>query len=251
MHPKYLILLAALTLLPGLFLASCAPKPETELTEPPAPAAPGEPVPEAPAAEPMDEAVDKAAEEPGGEADADAEWVSLFNGEDLDGWTQRGAAAWTVEDGVMTGTSPGGQGHIYADPVLTDLEVKGMFRLTSQGEPANSGLYFRANPPADNVDGYPNGYEAQLCNTHESFTGWLWKPGNPTGEASELLTEDGEWFEMRVKAVGPTIQIWVKDQLVLTYEDDEYKQGKIALQCHNEGMTVEAKELYYRDLSGG
>lgn len=267
MHVKYLV---AMTLLPGLFLASCSPStepaaPEASTDEAPAarleeamePAAEVAPqaAPEQPAEPGVEDATEPPAAEPAADAPAeeaagDAEWVALFNGENLDGWTQRGAATWEVVDGVLTGTSPGGQGHLYADPELTDLEVKGMFRLTSQGEPANSGLYFRANPPEDNIDGYPKGYEAQLCNTHDAFTGWLWKPGNPTGEASELLTEDGEWFSMRVKAVGPKIQIWVKDQLVMTYEDEEYKKGHFAIQCHNEGMTVEAKELYYRDLSG-
>ncbi|MCF6287343.1 MAG: DUF1080 domain-containing protein, partial [Candidatus Hydrogenedentes bacterium] len=109
--------------------------------------------------------------------------------------------------------------------------------------------YFRANPPEDNPDGYPKGYEAQICNSQDTFTGWLWKPGSPTGEATKNLAKDGEWFAMRVKAVGKKIQIWVKDELVMTYEDEEYKKGFIALQCHNDGMLVEAKDILYRDLS--
>ena len=180
--------------------------------------------------------------------DKDGAWIPLIKGNTLDGWTPRGKAEWRIEDGVIIGQSPGGQGHLYAAPVLTDLEVKGVFRLTSQGRTANSGLYFRANPPAKNPDDYPNGYEAQICNTTEAFTGWLWKPGTPTGKASELLTKDGEWFSMRVKAVGNQITIWVNGVEVTQHQDDEYKTGYFALQCHNDGMTIEAKELYYRDL---
>lgn len=182
-------------------------------------------------------------------APGEAKWVSFFDGKTLDSWTVRGKATWKVVDGVLTGQSEGGQGHIYAAPELTDLEVKGVFRISSQGKSANSGLYFRANPPADKPDDFPQGYEAQICNSQDAFTGWLWKPGTPTGKASALLTKDGEWFSMRVKAVGPEINIWVNDQLVMTYSDDEYKKGFFAIQCHNPGMTVEAKELYYRDLS--
>jgi len=177
------------------------------------------------------------------------EWVSLFNGENLDGWTVRGKANWTVKNGVMTGQSDEGTGHIYAAPELTDLEVKGMFRLSDQGGGGNSGLYFRANPPDDNPDGYPHGYEAQICHNQDAYTGWLWKPGTPTGKADTLLTKDDEWFSMRVKAVGNLIRIWVNDQLVMTYQDDEYKKGYFAIQCHNPGMVIESKELYYRDLS--
>ena len=174
------------------------------------------------------------------------EWISLFNGKDLAGWTPRGVAQWKVIDGVLTGE--GGRGHIYADPVSTNFEIRGEFRITNKGKTANSGLYFRANPPADNPDGFPSGYEAQICNNQDAFTGWLWKPGTPTRKASALLTKDGEWFEMRVKAEGSQIQIWVKDQLVTNHKDSDYVSGKFAIQCHNADMLAEAKNLYYRTL---
>ncbi len=176
-------------------------------------------------------------------------WISLFNGKNLDGWFVRGDAKWKVVNGVLTGQTEGGQGHIYSVPVASDLEVKGLFRINDLGGGANSGLYFRANPPADNPDGFPQGYEAQICNNQKAFTGWLWKPGKPTGKADTLLTKDGEWFPMRVRAVGDSIWIRVKNRLVMRYKDDEYKKGHFAIQCHNKGMTIEAKDLYYRDLT--
>jgi hypothetical protein len=174
-------------------------------------------------------------------------WVSLFNGKDLTGWTPHGKAKWSVENGVLVGI--GGMGHIYTDVTCTDLEVKGMFRITDQGAKSNSGFYFRANPPADNIEGFPRGYEAQICNNQEAYTGWLWKPGKPTGKATELLTKDGEWFSYRIKAVGAHIQFWINDKLVMTHDDAEFKAGHFAIQGHNPGMKIEAKELYYRDLS--
>ena len=176
-----------------------------------------------------------------------SKWISLFNGKDLSGWTVRGKAKWSVHEGVLVGV--GGMGHIYSDATCSDLEVKGMFRITEQGAKANSGLYFRANPPSDNIDGFPRGYEAQICNSQDSYTGWLWKPGTPTGKATELLTKDGEWFSYRIRAVGPHIQFWINDKLVMTHDDTEFKAGHFAIQGHNPGMKIEAKELYYRDLS--
>ena len=175
------------------------------------------------------------------------EWKSLFNGKNLDGWTVRGKAKWVVKDGVLVGE--GENGHIYAAPELTDLEVKGKFRITSTGKDANSGLYFRANPPADNPESYPRGYEAQICNSQDAHTGWLWKPGTPTGKAAPNPTKDGEWFDYRVKMVGSHIEFWINEKPVMTYDDDEYKKGFFAIQCHNPGMVIEAKDLYYRDLS--
>ena len=178
---------------------------------------------------------------------AEAKWISLFNGKDLSGWTVRGKATWSVQDGVLVGL--GGMGHIYTDATCSDFEAKGMFRVTNQGATPNSGLYFRANPPADDTNGFPRGYEAQICNHGDGYTGWLWKPGKPTGKATELLTKDGEWFSYRIRVVGEHIQFWINGKLVMTYDDAEYKTGHFAIQGHNPGMKVEAKELYYMDLS--
>ena len=178
---------------------------------------------------------------------AEAKWISLFNGKDLSGWTVRGKATWSVQDGVLVGI--GGMGHIYTDATCSDFEAKGLFRVTSQGATPNSGFCFRANPPADDVNGFPRGYEAQICNRGDGYTGWLWKPGKPTGRANELLTKDGEWFSYRIRIVGTHIQFWINDKPVMKYDDAEYKNGHFAIQGHNPGMKVEAKELYYLDLS--
>lgn len=178
---------------------------------------------------------------------ADTEkWTSLFNGKDLTGWTVHGKAKWSVQDGVLVGM--GGMGHIYTDAACSDLEVKGMFRITDEGAKSNSGFYFRCNPPTDNIDGFPRGYEAQICHGTDAYTGWLWKPGKPTGKATELLTKNAEWFSYRIRAVGPHIQFWINEKLVMTYDDAEFKTGHFAIQGHNPGMKIEAKELYYRDL---
>ena len=50
-----------------------------------------------------------------------AEWIPLIKANSLDGWFVRGKATWEVKDGVLMGD--GGMGHIYADPILTDLEI--------------------------------------------------------------------------------------------------------------------------------
>jgi hypothetical protein len=160
-------------------------------------------------------------------AEVRTNWISLFNGKDLSGWTVHGKATWSVHDGVVVGI--GGMGHIYSHASCSDFEAKGMFRVTNEGATPNSGFYFRANPPADDINGFPRGYEAQICNHGDGYTGWLWKPGKPTGKASELLTKDCEWFSYRIRAVGTHIQFWINDKQVMTYEDAEYKTGHFAI----------------------
>jgi len=34
----------------------------------------------------------------------------------------------------------------------------------------------------------------------------------------------------------------------MTYDDSEYKTGHFAIQGHNKGMKIEAKDLFYRNL---
>ena len=136
---------------------------------------------------------------------------------------------------------------IYANPVLADFEIKGIFRVSENG---NSGLYFRCNPPEDNPDGWPHGYEAQIDNHQYAHTGWLWKPGAPTIKAKKLITKDNEWFAMKVRAVGEHIQIWVNEELMVDFKDSDFTKGHFAIQGHNPGMTIEIKDIFYQDLSG-
>jgi hypothetical protein len=176
---------------------------------------------------------------------AQSEWISLFNGKDLTGWFVRGNATWSVQDGVLVGED--GMGHIYTYTTTSDFEAKGMFRIS--GERTNSGFYFRANPPENNPDGFPRGYEAQICHNQDAHTGWLWKPGTPTGKATKLLTKDDEWFSYKIQAIGDKIKFWINDEMVMTYDDDEFKSGHFAIQGHNPGMKIKAKDLYYKDLT--
>jgi len=37
----------------------------------------------------------------GWNSSAESDWISLFNGKDLTGWTPRGKATWSVQDGVL------------------------------------------------------------------------------------------------------------------------------------------------------
>jgi len=174
----------------------------------------------------------------------EAEWIPLFNKINLDNWFVRGKAKWYVKDGIMVGE--GGMGHIYTKAKVTDFVVKGTFRISENG---NSGLYFRANPPKDNPDSWPEGYEAQIDNHQEASTGWLWKPGKPTAKAKKLITKDNEWFTMKVEMIGDHLKIWVNDELMTEYTDSDYKEGHFAIQGHNPGQTIEIKELSYKDLS--
>lgn len=177
-------------------------------------------------------------------ASLQSQWIPLFNKRNLDNWFVRGKAKWFVKDGIMVGE--GGMGHIYTNTEATDFEIEGTFRISDNG---NSGLYFRANPPKDNPDGWPNGYEAQIDNHQKAHTGWLWLPGKPTAKAKKLITKDNKWFTMKVQMIGDHLKIWVNNELMTEYTDSKFKKGHFAIQGHNPGQKIEIKKLVYRDLS--
>jgi hypothetical protein len=172
--------------------------------------------------------------------DAEPGWEPLFNGKDLTGWVARGRAKWEVIEGAIVGS--GGMGHLYSQRTFRDLELRAMVRVRG-----NSGLYFRAHPPENNPHGWPVGYEAQIMNHPANFT-----TGSLYGRARapRIITRDGAWFALRVRAVGDHIQIWVNGQLMVDTHDARLREGHVALQAHDPGSRVEFRDIYVRPLTG-
>jgi len=72
-------------------------------------------------------------------------WRPLFNGEDLSGWTQTGAAEWKVENGVIVGgqAEPGKRGSsLVSKEQYKDFELELDFML-AEHDTYNSGVYLR------------------------------------------------------------------------------------------------------------
>ena len=76
---------------------------------------------------------------------ADGEWVSMFDGESLDGWTQiNGTAKYEVQEGVIVGTTVEGSPNSFlctAKP-YSDFELEFEVKVDSR---LNSGVQIRSN----------------------------------------------------------------------------------------------------------
>ncbi len=163
----------------------------------------------------------------------------LFNGRDLSGWAVHGFGRWTVDDGVLTVRR--GIGYLATRcETFDDFILTCRVRVSRKG---NSGIFFRADHPGFGFRPWPVGYEAQVDH-HDS--------GNCTGSlydrqlASKLLTEDGEWFEMTVSAIGSTIQIQVNGETVVDCTNTDYRRGFIALQAHGPTDRVDFRDIRIR-----
>lgn len=161
--------------------------------------------------------------------------IHLFNGIDLSGWEVHGFGRWTVEGEVLTYKR--GVGYLatkydgFDDFILT-LDIRAWKK-------SNSGVFFRS-PHAKGLWPWPKGYEAQVDNND---------PKNPTGSlyniarASQLLSKDGEWFEMKITAVGHRVEIAIDGETVVDTTIGEYQKSFIALQAHDVWSRVDFKNI--------
>lgn len=168
------------------------------------------------------------------------EWAPLFNGKDLTGWEAKGKAKWEVVDGVLRGS--GEMGHLFSMASFKDFELRGMFKITPNG---NSGFYFRARPPASNPDSWPEGLEAQIWNRGGDYsTGSLYG----RVRAPEITTRDEAWFSMRVLAEGKRVRIYVNGRQTVDTQVEDFLEGRVAIQCHDPRSTIEARDVWIREI---
>jgi len=195
----------------------------------------------------------------------------IFNGTNLDGWIQHGGKAkYTVEDGVIVGTTVKGEPNSflctekeYADFIL-ELEVKADKTL-------NSGVQIRSHCfdhatiydwgttqikiPAGRV----HGYQIEVDHRPERrWSGGVYEEGrrrwlfdltkNTTGGAAFKF---GEWNQYRIVCQGGSIRTWINGVAAADLVDSETLTGFIGLQVHNHdqaGLSVRFRNLRLQNL---
>jgi hypothetical protein len=169
------------------------------------------------------------------------EWVSMFNGKDLDGWkANEHPESWKAVDGTIVGDGPAS--HLFwMKEECENCEFKAQVKINHGG---NSGMYFRtAFGP-----GFPKGYEAQVNSSHRDpkRTGSLYN----FVDVLDQLVPDDTWWTQDIIADGNHIIIKVNDKVVVDYVDQKntYTKGYLALQQHNAGSVVQYKDLMFRKL---
>lgn len=205
-------------------------------------------------------------------ASASAQDLSpIFNGNNLDGWIQRGGKAkYAVEGGVIVGTTVKGTPNSflctekdYGDFIL-ELEVKADPKLNS-GIQIRSHCYDRETTyeaggktgkiPAGRVHGYQVEVDHQPSRRwsggiyEEGRRGWLFDltKNKAAGEAFKF----GEWNTYRIECRGPSIKTWVNGVPAADLLDAEKLSGFIALQVHSsptEGLQVSWRNIRLKDL---
>jgi hypothetical protein len=192
----------------------------------------------------------------GDEQPADRQWIQLFNGKDLEGWTIKMAKhplgenfnnTFRVEDGMLVtrydqyGDFQNEFGHIFYKTPFSHYRLRVEYRIVDAQVPGgpgwaykNSGVMFHCQDPESMLvdQGFPVSIEAQLLGGSEEGerpTGNLCTPGTHVVMNGELFTphcvnsssetfRGEEWvvFELEVRG-DSIIHHIVNGETVLTY----------------------------------
>jgi len=181
------------------------------------------------------------------------EWVSLFDGQTLSGWTKvegrRGGSKWEVVDGAIAGS---GQASMLYSPKgdYKNFRFRAEIKINDRG---NSGMYFRC-PVADGDFG--KGYEAQIDSTHSdpirtgSIYGFL--------HVYKQLVPPDTWFAYEVEVVDknwrgmviPHIKVSVNGEVLFEFLDrtKAWSKGYFAFQQHDPGSKVQIRKIEVMEL---
>jgi len=180
------------------------------------------------------------------------EWVSLFDGKTLSGWTKGGGtdtSRWEVKDGVIVGS--GTASMLYSPKKYKNFKFRAEIKINDKG---NSGLYFRS--PVNNGD-FGSGYEAQIDSTHSDPI----RTGSLYGfcHVYKQIVPPDTWFTYEVEvvdkdwrgAVIPHISVRVNGEELYTYLDRGKtwtEEGYFAFQQHDPGSRVEIRKIEVIEL---
>jgi hypothetical protein len=179
-----------------------------------------------------------------------AQEKSLFNGNDLSGWTIHGTEKWYVENGLLVCESgPDRQyGYLTTDDYYKNFELTLDFKQEADG---NSGVFIRSTVDGTKVSGWqvevaPPGHDTG--GVYESYgRGWLIKPDPEKDSALKA----GEWNTMKIRVDGDTITSWLNGTEMITLTDEKIGagEGSIALQIHDGGgIKVKWRNITIKEL---
>ena len=196
------------------------------------------------------------------------DWITLFDGETLNGWSQRnGYATYRVEDGTILGrTSPGSPNSFlctttnFGDFEL-EFEVKVddglnsgvMIRSSQKPESSGSGRNERAGrvygPQVEIESSGQDGAESGYVYGEATGRGWL----TPEDRLIPHKTmRDGEWNSYRIVAKGVRIQTWINGKAIEDISDQEifktHPGGFIGLQVHGIRQGTGPYQVAWRNI---
>ena len=176
--------------------------------------------------------------------------ISLFNGENLDGWIKHGTELWYASDGeIVCESGPDkGYGYLSTEQFYDDFILTVEFKQEANG---NSGIFFRSTLEGTKISGWQVEVAPPGSNSggiYESYgRGWLIKPDPSKDSALKM----GEWNLMKIRVKGNKVKTWLNGVQMISINDEKIGKGKgaIALQIHDGGgIKVRWKNLILKKI---
>ena len=178
------------------------------------------------------------------------DFVSLFNGKDLTGWTIHGTEKWYIENGeLICESGPDKQyGYLSTDKSYYNFELSVQFKLEANG---NSGVFIRSGIEGTKISGWQVEVappEQHTGGIYESYgRGWLIQP---KPEDEKMLKAD-DWNTMRILVKNDEVTTWLNNKKMVHIKDEKIGEGKgfIALQIHDGGgIKVRWKNIIIKKM---
>jgi type 1 glutamine amidotransferase len=180
-------------------------------------------------------------------------WVALFNGKNLDGWSQKnGTATYRVEDGQIIGKTAEGSPNSFlcSEQEFADFELT----FEVKNDPGlNSGVQIRSLSKADYKDGRVHGPQVEI-ETALGESGYIYSEGTGRGWITKQQPikdayQNDQWNRFVVRAQGDRIQTWVNGRAIADIRDSESsRKGFIGLQVHGIKKETGPFEVRWRDI---
>ena len=157
------------------------------------------------------------------DAERAAGWRLLFDGRTLAGWKRYKSAepvtGWEAVDGALTRT--GGGGDIITTDQFGSFELALEWRLSPDGPPGNSGIFYRAVETTSAI--YWGAPEMQVLDNarHPDGQSELTSAGSNFalhGVAHSHARPVGEWNAVRLVVNGNHVEHWLNGTKVVEYE---------------------------------
>jgi hypothetical protein len=186
----------------------------------------------------------------GASAQAEENWVQLFDGKSLEGWEKVGSekSVWEVKDGAIQGSGPASM-LVNTKGPYKNFRYRAEIKINDRG---NSGLYFRTTRKPT----FSDGYEAQIDSTHTDPI----RTGSLYGlcHVYKRLVEPDQWFTYDLTVRDDVwrgkpmtrIKITVNGDELYEYLDFEktWKDGYFAFQQHDPGSKVSIRKVEVMEL---
>ncbi len=179
-------------------------------------------------------------------------WNELLNPGSLEGWHTLPGGEWRWNGDVLEGriaADDSRHGLLVTDDEYGDFEAIISFRIAE----GDSGFYHRVEVVGDEVG--VKGFQAEIDPTPEvgglyetRGRGWVVKPDPAVTTA--IRERGGPWTEMRVRAIGGDVDVFVDGVKTASLRDDPgRRRGPFALQLHaNMDVEVDFRSVRVRAL---